>query len=106
MPWELEEDEGLNVTGSKHRLNMHPVIEKEKKEPVFTRGKIVSLMLSMVLLAYSLLTGDVPFAFLLSSLIIFLLRPLAEKLVGEWLSNLMKGFAISLGFGSLAMLLL
>ena len=44
-----------------------------------------------------------PLAFLTLSLLMFLLRPLAEHLVGVWLGNVMKGFAMALGMGAVVL---
>ncbi len=94
-------DEEERQTSSTHRLNMHPVIEPEPKGRMFSRGQMTSMILSAALLVYALLAGDVPLAFLLCSFLIFLLRPLADKFVGGWLSNAMKGFAVALGMGAI-----
>ncbi len=96
------EEEDRQVT-STHRLNMHPIIEPEKKGPMFTRGQLMSMFLSIVLLGYALLSGDVPLIFLLISFLSYLLRPLAEKFIGTWLSNAMKGFSMAMGMGALAL---
>lgn len=90
-------------TFSTHRLNMHPVIEPERHGPMFSRGQKTSMVLSVALLAYALLSGDVPLAFLLLSFLTYLLRPLAEKFVGVWLSNAMKGFSLALGMGAVVL---
>lgn len=90
-------------TFSTHRLNMHPVIEPERHGPMFSRGQKTSMVLSVALLAYALLSGDVPLAFLLLSFLTYLLRPLAEKFVGAWLSNAMKGFSLALGMGAVVL---
>ena len=57
----------------------------------------------LVLFVYALVSGDVPLAFLTLSLLMFLLRPLAENLVGVWLGNVMKGFAMALGMGAVVL---
>ena len=93
-------------TSSTHRLNMHPVIEPEKKGPMYSRGQKTSMFLSVALLAYALFSGDVPLVFLLLSFLMFLLRPLAEKCVGVWLGNAMKGFALALGVGAIVLVFL
>ena len=87
-------------TFSTHRLNMHPVIEPEKKGPMFSRGKMTSRVLAAALLVSALIGWAVPLAFLLLSCLSYLLRPLAEKCVGVWLSNAMKGFSIAMGMGA------
>ena len=88
-------------TSSTHRLNMHPVVEPEPDGPMFSRGQKTSMVLSAALLAYALISGDMPLIFLLLSFLSFLLRPLAEKFVGPWLAHVMKGFSIALGLGAL-----
>ncbi len=90
-------------TFSTHRLNMHPVVEPEKQGPMFTRGQKTSVVLSAALLVYAILGRDVPLAFLLLSFLSYLLRPLAEKFVGLWLSNAMKGFSMALGLGAIVL---
>ena len=96
-------DDEERQTFSTHRLNMHPIIEPEEKGPMFSRGQKTGMMLSAVLLVYGLISGDVPLAFLTLSLLLFLLRPLAEESVGPWLSNVMKGFAMALGMGAVVL---
>ena len=96
-------DDEVRQTSSTHRLNMHPVIEPEPDGPMFSRGQKTGMMLSTVLFVYALVSGDVPLAFLTLSFLMVLLRPLAEKLVGVWLSNAMKGFAMALGMGAVAL---
>ena len=98
--FDFEEEKQLSST---HRLNMHPVIAPEPKGRLFSRGQITAMMLSAALLVYAIVAGDVPLTFLLLSFLIFLLRPLAEKFVGAWLSNAMKGFAIALGMGAVVL---
>ena len=90
-------------TFSTHRLNMHPIIEPEENGPMFSRGQKTGMALSAVLFVYALVSGDVPLAFLTLSLLLFLLRPLAEESVGPWLGNAMKGFAMALGIGALVL---
>ncbi|MBP5199538.1 MAG: hypothetical protein J6Z82_02665 [Schwartzia sp.] len=96
-------DEEEKQTFSTHRLNMHPVIEPVKKGPMFTRGQMTSMVLAVALLVYALIGWDVPLAFLMLSFLSYLLRPLAEKLVGVWLSNLMKGFSVAMGMGAVVL---
>ncbi len=90
-------------TFSTHRLNMHPIIEPEREGPMFSRGQKTGMLLSMALLAYALVSGDVPLTFLLLSFLVYLFRPLAEKFVGPWLSNAMQGFAMALGMGAVVL---
>ena len=52
---------------------------------------------------YALVNGDVPLMFLLLSFLSYLLRPLAEKIAGVWLSNAMKGFSFALGLGAVVL---
>ena len=96
-------DEEEKQTFSTHRLNMHPVIEPVKKGPMFTRGQMTSMVLAVAMLVYALIGWDVPLAFLMLSFLSYLLRPLAEKLVGVWLSNLMKGFSVAMGMGAVVL---
>jgi hypothetical protein len=96
-------DDEERQTFSTHRLNMHPIIEPEEKGPMFSRGQKTSMLLSMALLVYALISGDVPLTFLLLSFLIYLFRPLAEKFVAPWLSNAMKGFAMALGIGAVVL---
>ncbi len=88
---------------SAHRMDMHPIVETERKGPMYSRGQLVSMLLASVLLVYAVGTGDVPLFFLLLSLLVYLLRPVAEKLAGAWLSNAMQGFSLALGMGALVM---
>ena len=90
-------------TFSTHRLNIHPVIEPTSDGPMFSRGQKMSMLLSLALLVYAIVNGDVPLAFLLLSFLSYLFRPLAEKLVGPWLSNAMKGFSMALGVGAVVL---
>ena len=90
-------------TSSTHRLNMHPVIEPEEQGPMFSRGQITGMVMSAALLVYAVVSSDVPLAFLTTSFLLFLLRPLAERSVGPWLSNVMKGFAMALGVGAVVL---
>ena len=101
--YSFEFDEEERKTSSTHRLNMHPVLEPKPDGPMFSRGQKMSMMLSAVLLVYALLSGDMPLIFLLLSFLSYLLRPLAEKSVGLWLSNAMKGFSFALGLGAVTM---
>ena len=96
-------DEEERQTTSTHRLNMHPVIEPEEKGPMFSRGQKMSMVISAALLVYAVVSSDVPLAFLTTSFLLFLLRPLAERSVGSRLSNAMKGFAIALGVGAVVL---
>jgi len=96
-------DDEERQTFSTHKLNMHPNLTPEPKGRMFSRGQITAMMLSLALLVYAVVAGDVPLAFLLLSFLIFLLRPPAEKFVGGWLSNAMKGFAIALGMGAVVL---
>ena len=75
-------DDEERQTSSLHRLNMHPVVEPEKKGRMFTRGQGMSMVLAVGLLVYALVNGDVPLIFLLLSFLSYLLRPLAEKIAG------------------------
>ena len=99
----FDTDEEERQTFSTHRLNMHPNIETEKNGPMFTRGQKTSMVLAIALLVYAIFSSDVPLAFLLLSFLTYLFRPLAEKLVGPWLSNTMKGFSIALGMGAMVL---
>ncbi|MBQ8699745.1 MAG: hypothetical protein IJ812_03865 [Schwartzia sp.] len=96
------DDEEKRIS-STHRLNMHPVIEPEPEGPMFSRGQKMSMVISLALLVYAVLTQDVPLAFLVLSFLGFLLRPLAEKSVGPWLARAIKGFSIALGIGALVL---
>ncbi len=96
-------DDEERQTSSLHRLNMHPVVEPEKKGRMFTRGQGMSMVLAVGLLVYALVNGDVPLIFLLLSFLSYLLRPLAEKIAGVWLSNAMKGFSFALGLGAVVL---
>ena len=96
-------DEEERQTSSTHRLNMHLVFEPEPDGPMFSRGQKMSMVISAPLLVYALFSEDVPLAFLLLSFLSYLLRPLAEKSVGLWLSNAMKGFSMALGVGAVVL---
>ncbi len=98
--FDFEEERQISST---HRLNMHPVIESEEPGPMYSRGQKTSMVLSVALLAYALVSGDVPLTFLILSFLLFLLRPLAEKFIGLWLSTAMKGFSMALGLGALVL---
>ena len=93
-------DDDERQTSSTHRLNMHPIVEPEPDGPMFSRGQKMSMMISVALLVYALSSGDIPLVFLLLSFLSYLLRPLAEQIVGSWLANAMKGFSIALGLGA------
>ena len=95
-----DEEERISST---HRLNMHPVIEPEPDGPMFSRGQKMSMMISLALLVYAVATTDVPLAFLVLSFLGFLLHPLAEKAVGPWLANGIRGFSVALGIGALVL---
>ena len=101
--YSFDSDNEERQTFSTHRLNLHPVIEPEAEGPMFSRGQKTGMMLSAALLVYALVSGDVPLAFLTLSFLMFLLRPLAEKMVGPWLGNVMKGFAMALGMGAVVL---
>ncbi len=79
-----------------------PSMEKPK-ERLFSRGEISGMLLALVLFLYSLYSWDLALAFFTFSFLLFLLRPLAERYVGPSLANIMKGMAVSMGFGALAL---
>ena len=101
--YDFDEEREYQPISSAHRLNMHPVIETEKPRRMFSRGQIMSMIISLALLIYAYVSGDVPLIFLLLSFLIYLLRPLAEKFAGPWLGNAMKGFAFALGIGAVVL---
>ena len=79
-----------------------PPMEKPK-ERLFTRGAISGMLLAMVLFLYSLYSWDLALSFFTLSFLLFSLRPLAERYAGPSLANIMKGMAVSMGFGALAL---
>ncbi len=101
--YDFDTEEEERYISSTHKLNMHPIIEPEKEGPMFSRGQIVSMMLSFVLLVYALLQVDVPLFFMMLSFLIYMLRAPAQKIAGPWLSNAMKGFSLALGMGAVAL---
>ncbi len=79
-----------------------PPAEKQKKR-LFTHGEVSAMMLAMVLCFYGIYSWDLALSFFTFSFLLFQLRPLAERYVGPTMSNVMKGMAVSMGFGALAL---
>ena len=67
------------------------------------------IVISVVMLGYSLITEDKPLFFLATALLIFLLRPLIGGLFGKHnqaVQNALHGFSIALFFGAILFLFL
>ena len=80
-----------------------PPPEQPAKARLFSRSQIASMVLSGVLFFYSLFSADIALSFLTFSFLLFMLRPLAEKFCGATCANVMKGMAVGMGFGALAL---
>lgn len=85
--------------------------QKDEDPPknLFSRGEITGIVLSSVLLIYSLALLDIPILLFSAAFLLQVPRKFAARAQRPWgheLSNLLKGFSISLFFGALLLLLL
>lgn len=72
-----------------------------------SHAEISGIIISVVMLGYSLFTADKPLFFLATALLIFLLRPLIGGLFGKHnqaVQNALHGFSIALFFGAILFL--
>ena len=85
-------------------------VEKTSEPKVkrkISHAEISGIIISVVMLGYSLITEDKPLFFLATALLIFLLRPLIGSLFGEHnqaVQNALHGFSIALFFGAILFL--
>lgn len=95
---------GRPLSRAAHDEALHPRVKTG-----FTRGERASIVLATIILLYGLGTSDVPLVIFCAAYLLFILRPLAHKVFkekGEFVSNAMKGCAISLFIGAFAMALM
>ena len=85
--------------------------DEKKSAPKVKRkishAEISGIIISVVMLGYSLFTEDKPLFFLSTALLIFLLRPLIGGLFGKHnqaVQNALHGFSIALFFGAILFL--
>ena len=94
----------------------HPPVEDNDDKPAepevkqkISHAEASGIVLSVVMLGYSLVTEDKPLFFLASALLIFLLRPLIGKLFGrhnQAVQNALHAFSLALFVGALIFLFL
>ena len=107
--WE-EEEEPQQETFSRSFAGHLGELEKRRagtKPPRF--GRLAGLILALGLAVYGLASGDVPLICLTAAMLAFGIKEAAVKVMGERgraLANALQGFAVVLGLGALAMLLL
>ncbi len=77
--------------------------EEEQGKIHFSRVELTVLLLATVIMCYSLYSGDIPVFFFTLSVLILLLRKLTQLLnhpQADTISNVLKGFGISLFIGA------
>ncbi len=95
----------------------HPPVEDDAEEKIsepevkqkISHAEASGIVLSVVMLGYSLVTEDKPLFFLSTALLIFLLRPLIGGLFGKHnqaVQNALHAFSLALFFGALIFLFL
>ena len=92
-----DSDEGDNA-----EKNSAPKVKRK-----ISHAEISGIIISVVMLGYSLFTADKPLFFLSTALLIFLLRPLIGGLFGKHnqaVQNALHGFSIALFFGAILFL--
>lgn len=95
----------------------HPPVEDDAEEKItepevkqkISHAEASGIVLSVVMVGYSLFTEDKPLFFLSTALLIFLLRPLIGGLFGKHnqaVQNALHAFTLALFFGALIFLFL
>ena len=82
---------------------------QEETERIFTRGELTGIALASVFLLYSLFRQDIPMLLFSVAILLHALRKIASRSRHPRrhdLSNLLKGFSMSLFFGALLLLFL
>lgn len=95
------------------RYELYAAEEEERQEnqrrPLrLTRGEQAGAVLAAVILLYGLWMRDLPVVFLSAAFLLFVLRPLAEKLGkdrGQMFSNALQGFSVALFIGAVLLLI-
>ncbi len=96
-----EDEFGLPLSRAAEESEKEP--EEDSGKIRFTRVELTVLLLTTVIMFYSLYTGDIPVFFFTLSVLILLLRKLTQLLKqpqADTISNLLKGFGISLFIGA------
>jgi cobalamin synthase len=78
--------------------------EEKKERRIFSWGERTSAVLAAAVICYSLWSGDVQMTLFALAVLIYLLHPLARKLGGsrgDFIGNLLKGFSLALGWGTI-----
>ncbi len=78
--------------------------EQPKGERKFSWGMRTSAILAAAVTFYSLWTGDLQMLFFALAVFIYLLHPLARKMGGsrgDFIGNMLKGFSLALGWGTI-----
>ncbi len=96
-----EDEFGLPLSRAAEESEKDP--EEDSGKIRFSRVELTVLLLATVVMFYSLYTGDIPVFFFTLSVLILLLRKLTRLLKhpqADTISNLLKGFGISLFIGA------
>jgi len=90
---------GRPLSRAAHDPTLHP-----RPPRGMTKGEATGCVLAAGILAYGLVTGDVPLSLFCFAFLLYMFRPLVQQKCGKYglaLSHMMYGFSIAAGFGAL-----